>query len=143
MAIDEKLNLKPIADTDALKEIKPAPPPKIIKNAPSLSEQDKIDDIQYARVVLKDTIAKTSDILNDAIMMAKTEASPRAYEAVSEIVDKITNMATKLVDIHKTVGDIEKTKHNEQNHNTGNTNILIATTNDIVEKLKEIKEKNE
>ncbi len=137
-SIEDKLNIKPIKETTALEAIAVPKPPVPTKNAPPLSEQDKFDDIQYARYILRDAIDKTSNVLGDAIMMAKTESSPRAYEAVGDIVDKITNMASKLVEIHKTVNDIEKKAGNKENDEPkGNTNILIATTKDIVEAIKE------
>ena len=76
------------------------------------------DDFDEARKNIKEVLSSSSDILEEAIALAKSSDSPRAWEVVSTLMKTISDVNKDLLSIHDQKEQIKK-KAADQTHHAG------------------------
>ena len=106
-------------------------------------------DFEAMRKNLQMIIAHASVAIEDAATIASQAQHPRNYEALSALMRTAVDASTKLMELHQTMERITQHKikaENEDNSNQragGNTNIImVGTTKELAEMLKQVKKEN-
>jgi hypothetical protein len=114
----------------------------VVEDRP-VNNDDQDNDIAVARETLHRVMGKAEDTLDDILRLARQSEHPRAFEVAGQMIDKVTNLADKLIDLHKKVKEINKTSESPRDAalNGGNFEgttgvIFTGTPQQILEALK-------
>jgi len=83
------------------------------------------DDFEFARRNLRDVIEKARPALNSAIDFANTSESPRAFEAVSGIIDSLTTSSSELVKLHRERAETRRVESTGANRKDSSSNTSV------------------
>lgn len=99
-----------------------------------VSNKDKNAD--FAEENVRSIIQLGIKSLNDLSHLASSSEHPRVYEALTELIKAMSQANKDLMDISKVKQDMEKlSEHGDTQQSK--TNILVMTSNDILEKILE------
>ena len=116
--------------------------PKGIKKAEGEVKKDTEKDYQYMRAQLYDIVEKMQESLNDAMDVAHDSQHPRAYEVVFNGAKNAADVVEKIGDLHKKMKDLEVEEVKVQQNNTTTNNIMLTgSTAELIQMLKENKDK--
>jgi hypothetical protein len=93
------------------------------------------DDIKYVFGVIKSTIVKTQDALDNALELAQETDSARAYEVVGQLSKQSVEAAEKIIDIHQKLKEMDEDK-NSTSGVTQNNAIFVGTTAEAIKLVK-------
>jgi hypothetical protein len=94
-------------------------------------------DVQYVFSVIKATIVKTQEALDNALELANETDSARAYEVVGQLSKQTVESAEKIIDIHQKLKDMDEDRNNNSNGNvTQNNAIFVGTTAEAIKLVK-------
>lgn len=63
--------------------------------------KERDDDIATIRTTLHRILQKAENSLDDLAIVAKQSESPRSYEVVATMINTVTDIAGKLIDLHE------------------------------------------
>lgn len=113
----------------------------VVEDRP-VNTDDQDNDIAVARETLHRVLGKAEDALDDILTLAKQSEHPRAFEVAGQMIDKVTNLADKLLELHKKVKDIKKLDEspreaalNGGNGVSGTTVVFTGTPQQILEAM--------
>jgi len=115
--------------------------PKGIRKAEGEVKKDTEKDYQYMRAQLYDIVEKMQESLNDAMDVAHDSQHPRAYEVVFQGAKATGDVVDKIADLHKKMKDLEVEEVKVQQHNTTNNVFMSGSTAELINMLKESKDK--
>jgi hypothetical protein len=102
----------------------------------SLADLEK--DYVLVRSTMTNIIDKGREALDSVLELAQETDSPRAYEVVGQLIDKMTTSTEKLLDIHKKMRDIkEGGNSNSSPTNVTNNAVFIGSTTEAIKMIKE------
>jgi hypothetical protein len=126
---------------------------KVSAAAPAILPDKQMDELQedmeYARLNMKDVIDQAKAAFTGALEMADGTAEPRAYEVVSQMIQSIIDANKALISLHKTRKDTLKT--DKEVKQTGEATpseiriekaVFIGRAQDLLRSLKEIEKSN-
>lgn len=93
-------------------------------------------DIQYVFGVIKATIIKTQEALDNALELANETDSARAYEVVGQLSKQTVESAEKIIDIHQKLKDMDEDRNNSNGNVTQNNAIFVGTTAEAIKLVK-------
>lgn len=93
-------------------------------------------DIQYVFGVIKATIIKTQEALDNALELANETDSARAYEVVRQLSKQTVESAEKIIDIHQKLKDMDEDRNNSNGNVTQNNAIFVGTTAEAIKLVK-------
>jgi len=99
------------------------------------TEQDFIDDLNYARNTIHELIQKGGKVLNDAILVASESKHPRALEVAANILKQISELSQDLIDLSSKASQNEGNNSPKEQHNH-----IHCTTEDLGKILSTMKE---
>jgi hypothetical protein len=119
----------------------------VVEDRP-VNTDDQDNDIAIARETYHRLMSKAEDALDDVMTLARQSEHPRAFEVAGQMIDKVTNLADKLLDLHKKVKEINTVKESprEAALNGGNAIggasavVFTGTPAQILEALKQKRE---
>lgn len=102
-------------------------------------EQSSLDlekDYVYARSTMTSIIDKGREALDNILELAQETDSPRAYEVVGQLIDKMTNSTEKLLDLHKKMKEIKDGEGGNSPTNVTNNAIFFGSTTEAIKMIK-------
>lgn len=107
------------------------------EKAPKNIDKDK--DYEIVRSNLHSLIMKGQQIVDEVMDVAAQSQHPRAYEVAINSVKNVSEVADKLIDLHKKIQDLS-TEEVKITQNNSQTNVFVAgTTAEIMKMLKDSK----
>ena len=97
----------------------------------NLSDDDVIDDYQYARENLKGIIESAQQSIDDLSSIASTSESPRAYEVLSTLMKTIVDANKDLLELQRKVKLLKEDSGRPKNV----TNALFVGSTSELQKL--------
>jgi hypothetical protein len=97
----------------------------------NLSDDDVIDDYQYARENLKGIIESAQQSIDDLSSIASTSESPRAYEVLSTLMKTIVDANKDLLELQRKVKLLKEDSSQPKNV----TNALFVGSTSELQKL--------
>ena len=97
----------------------------------------KLEDSDYIRQELKGMVDKAKDALETALSSQEEEANTWTTNSVATLVATVNNTLNGLLALNKVEEEIQikKGKKSDPNHPTVAANVIIATTDDLIEKI--------
>ena len=119
---EEKKKGNPLLEYKAELDIQEAP-----STAGSTKEDKQLEsDFDLVRENIKTALANTSSVISDAVALAQSSDSPRAYEVVATLLKSISDVNRDLLNIHEqretikskraVKTDMGVTQNNQQNN---------------------------
>ena len=97
----------------------------------NLSDDDVMDDYQYARENLKSIIESAQQSIDDLSSIASTSESPRAYEVLSTLMKTIVDANKDLLELQRKVKLLKEDSSQPKNV----TNALFVGSTSELQKL--------
>lgn len=97
----------------------------------------KSTDVNLVRDTLVDMLQRSTDLLDESIVLAKESQSPRAYETTAGLMETIAKLSKELMELH-TKQAPAKTDEGPTQNNTQN-NFYVGTTADLQKLVSEMK----
>lgn len=94
------------------------------------TEQDVVDDLNYARMTIQDVMMKGSALLNDALEIAQESKHPRAIEVAAGLMKQLADISSNLIELderaqQKTDEDKPQEVHNHLHCTTDELSKLL------------------
>jgi hypothetical protein len=131
--LDETFGLENENQLPAVREPRQVIVAPVVEDRP-VNTDDQDNDIAIARETYHRLMTKAEDALDDIMHLAKQSEHPRAFEVAGQMIDKVTSLADKLLDMHKKVKDIKKLDESPREaalnggNGVGTTNIVFTGT---------------
>ena len=137
--LDKTFDIQP-EEVESLEIIEKKPKVKPLVLSDKVEDREK--DYQYARAQLYDIVEKMQESLNGAMEVAEQSEHPRAYEVVFAGAKNAADVVEKLNDLHKKMKDLEIEEVKVQQNNTTTNNVFMSgSTAELINMLKEQKDK--
>lgn len=94
------------------------------------SDDDLIDDYQFARENLKNLINNANRALDDLSVIAQTSESPRAYEVLSTLMKTMVDANKDLLELQKKMKSL-RNETNQPSSNVTNNSLFVGSTADL------------
>ena len=94
------------------------------------------EDFENARANLYTLIASGGNALKEAIDLAAASQNPKAFDAVSNLINTLVNANKDLLTLQQMARDIEEQPGPEA-PNTVNNNLFVGTTEEALKMLKQ------
>lgn len=124
-SIAKALNLPPL-DTSELE-------PEVIKKEP-----DYVDDFEYARGNIINTIEKGNEALTGILDVAGMSQHPRSYEVAANLIKTMVEANKDLLELSKKKKELDKTE--DKGPSTINNNLFVGSTAELQKLLKKTNE---
>lgn len=108
-------------------------------------------DFNFARDTIRDAIQRVSLAAVDAVTLAQSGDSPRAYEVVGNMLTAIVNANKELVDLHRSREETKKTaqqtqlggtKSSEQKGVTIEKAVFVGRAADLLREIRALQKKD-
>jgi len=137
--LDKTFDIQP-EEVESLEIIEKKPKVKPLVLSDKLEDREK--DYQYARAQLYDIVEKMQESLNTAMEVAQESEHPRAFEVVFNGAKNAADVVDKINDLHKKMKDLEIEEVKVQQNNTTTNNVFMSgSTAELINMLKEQKDK--
>jgi len=124
--IDDALGLKPLT---VYKEEEQA-------NLPAVVDQQKEDDLGFARDNLYDAVVKSQAAVEDMIAIAQQSQHPKAYEVLNSLIKTFADVSTGIADLQLKK---QRLQGKEPEGNTVNNNLFVGSTAELQKMLQDLK----
>jgi len=112
-------------------------PPARRRGTVAPTEQDMIDDFNYARDMLHELVEKGAQAFNEALTVAKETKQPRCFEVTSTLLKQVSDVSKDLLELSHTQLKIAR-ENKEKNKpvsgsipQEGDTHIHVGTTAEL------------
>ena len=101
----------------------------------SISSDDIKKDYEYARGNLYSLVEKGQEAINGILELAQESEMPRAYEVAGQLTKNTSEIAEKLMALHKIKKDVEEEK--QKGPTTVNNALFVGSTAELAKLLKQ------
>jgi hypothetical protein len=101
----------------------------------SLTADDIKKDYEYARGNLYSLVEKGQEAINGILELAQESEMPRAYEVAGQLIKNTSEIAEKLMALHKIRKDVEEEK--TKGPTTVNNALFVGSTAELAKLLKQ------
>lgn len=109
---------------------------------PSPNDSGVEDDAAAVRDTLYELLKQGSEAFEDLKRIAVAEESPRSFEVLNGMLANLSDIATKIMDVHERKARIKKSQSSDTQHvNNGtvnNNNVFVGTTAQLQEMIKRL-----
>lgn len=95
-------------------------------------DQEAIDDFNFARKTLHETITKAQEVLNASIEAGAMVPDPAYFQASNNTLKILSDMSNKMIELHRQRKEIQETKKEEPKGNVTNHFYMQGTTADLL-----------
>lgn len=129
----------PIGDTLGLTPIQEVLPPlPAFKPSDSIEGTAQVmDDFEYARGNLVNTIEKGQEALSGILDVAGQSQHPRSYEVVATLMNSLVAANKDLLELQKRKKDLLKQESGGPDKQVTNNNVFVGSTAELLKMLKE------
>lgn len=99
------------------------------------NDVDIENDYKYSRKTFEILLQQGQIAIEDALALAQSSDSPRAYEVVGGLIKTVGDVTDKLLDLQEKVKRLEEDPKSESIHTTNNNAVFVGNTSDLLEKL--------
>ena len=92
-------------------------------------------DYEYARGNLYSLVEKGQEAINGILELAQESEMPRAYEVAGQLIKNTSEIAEKLMALHKIKKDVEEEK--QKGPTTVNNALFVGSTAELAKLLKQ------
>jgi len=92
-------------------------------------------DYEYARGNLYSLVEKGQEAINGILELAQESEMPRAYEVAGQLIKNTSEIAEKLMALHKLKKDVEEEK--QKGPTTVNNALFVGSTAELAKLLKQ------
>lgn len=104
--------------------------------------KDQLDkDYEYSRKQIYDLIEKGQKAITGIMDVASQTDHPRAYEVAFQGIKNVSELADKLMDVHKKLKEVEEEKV-QKGPSTVNNSVFFGSTADLQKFIKQSKINN-
>lgn len=129
--LNNTFNIEADPISKEIEKVDDAPIQKIDQSTVDLEK-----DYTFARATMTSIIDKGREALDNVLELAQETDSPRAYEVVGQLVDKLTTSTEKLLDLHKKMKDIKEGENGSSPTNVTNNAIFFGSTTEAIKMIK-------
>lgn len=97
--------------------------------------EDIKKDYEYARGNLYSLVEKGQEAINGILELAQESEMPRAYEVAGQLIKNTSEIAEKLMALHKLKKDVEEEK--QKGPTTVNNALFVGSTAELAKLLKQ------
>ena len=101
----------------------------------ALDADDIKKDYDYARGNLYSLVEKGQEAINGILELAQESEMPRAYEVAGQLIKNTSEIAEKLMALHKIKKDVEE--DNPKGPTTVNNALFVGSTTELAKLLKQ------
>jgi hypothetical protein len=101
----------------------------------SATADDIKNDYEYARGNLYSLVEKGQEAINGILELAQESEMPRAYEVAGQLIKNTSEIAEKLMALHKIKKDVEEEK--QKGPTTVNNALFVGSTAELAKLLKQ------
>jgi len=98
-------------------------------------------DYEYARGNLYSLVEKGQEAINGILELAQESEMPRAYEVAGQLIKNTSEIAEKLMALHKIKKDVEEEK--QKSPTTVNNALFVGSTAELAKLLKQHSQEQE
>lgn len=110
----------------------------------SIQDDQIDDDVDYVKEKLNNLLEKGESAFEDLVEIAKAEESPRAFEVLNSMLNTMSDISMKLIEIEerklkikKMNGSDSSTQNNQQPSTVNNNSVVfVGTTQELQEQIK-------
>lgn len=107
-------------------------------NLPATHEQQKEDDLDFARENLYDAVVKSQAAVEDMIQIAQQSQHPKAYEVLNSLIKTFADVSTGIADLQLKKQRLQ-TKQADEESKTINNNLFVGSTAELQKMLQDLK----
>lgn len=111
-------------------------------NLPATQEQQKEDDLDFARENLYDAVVKSQAAVEDMIQIAQQSQHPKAYEVLNSLIKTFADVSTGIADLQLKKQRLQ-TKQADEESKTINNNLFVGSTAELQKMLQDLKSQDE
>lgn len=108
----------------------------------STKEEEILKDYEHSREQLYNLIEKGQDAIKGIMDVAAQTDHPRAYEVAFQGIKNVSELADKLMDVHKKMKDIEEEGKVQRGPSTVNNSVFFGSTAELQKFIKQSKINN-
>ena len=109
-------------------------------NVPVVIDQQKDDDLGFARENLYDAVVKSQAAVEDMIAIAQQSQHPKAYEVLNSLIKTFADVSTGIVDLQLKKQRLQGTQEKDK---TVNNNLFVGSTAELQKMLQDLKSDDE
>jgi len=109
-------------------------------NVPAVIDQQKDDDLGFARENLYDAVVKSQAAVEDMIAIAQQSQHPKAYEVLNSLIKTFADVSTGIVDLQLKKQRLQGTQEKDK---TVNNNLFVGSTAELQKMLQDLKSDDE
>ena len=104
------------------------------------TNNDVVDDTEFARKNIKELIAKGTTAMDNLLQIANASEHPRAFEVAAGLIKNIADMNKDLLELQKRKRDLDPNKDALKNNNNSGVNVsnavFVGNTTELMKLLK-------
>ena len=108
-----------------------------------LSEQDTIQDIDYARRTLQFSVERSQQLVDLALANAASAASPRDIEVAANALNTCAGLSEKLVNLYASIKALLEKEKAANNTVINNNKTLVLSSSELLKVLIDEKDSHE
>ena len=136
--LDKTFNITPYEESD----IAPIEVVSSEEITESTKEEQILKDYEHSRDQLYSLIEKGQDAIKGIMDVAAQTDHPRAYEVAFQGIKNVSELADKLMDVHKKMKDIEEDNKVQRGPSTVNNSVFFGSTAELQKFIKQSKINN-
>lgn len=136
--LDKTFNITPYEESDIA-------PVEVVSSEPTVEaskEEQILKDYEHSREQLYSLIEKGQDAIKGIMDVAAQTDHPRAYEVAFQGIKNVSELADKLMDVHKKMKDIEEESKVQRGPSTVNNSVFFGSTAELQKFIKQSKINN-
>lgn len=111
-------------------------------NVPATADQQKEDDLDFARENLYDAVVKSQAAVEDMIQIAQQSQHPKAYEVLNSLIKTFADVSTGIADLQLKKQRLQGKQQDEESK-TINNNLFVGSTAELQKMLQDLKSQDE
>lgn len=136
--LDKTFNITPVDNVEVTSiEVVPTE-----STTESTKEDEILKDYEHSREQLYSLIEKGQDAIKGIMDVAAQTDHPRAYEVAFQGIKNVSELADKLMDVHKKMKDIEEEGKVQRGPSTVNNSVFFGSTAELQKFIKQSKINN-
>ena len=110
-----------------------------------ISNEEEENDLVTTRETLHRILKKSEDALDDLLYLAKQSEHPRTFEVAATLINTVTDVTDKILDVHKRKKELQSKNNNDKllpgNIEQQNNIVFTGSPAELLKALKQEKER--